>query len=251
MRHVTPRLQAPSAPAAVIWIAAALAAGGCRDQETSLLIEVLPGSIDVAALDDVSIHVAGPGLEGGERTAWVPVRGAGARPFPLTLVIHGTAGRDGPFAVAAEAHAGGALRASARAPESVALQAGRMIRRQLTLETPATPGDPRDAATADGPPAVDATMVDALAAQDVMVPAIPDAAVDRRPTTNPEMAPDAAGEPPVAPPPEGAPDAASCATCDRACLQGEMAAGDCLPVPEGTPCHGNSGMTCHGCRCGP
>jgi hypothetical protein len=260
MRHVTPRppphLRAPPviSIARPLLATAVIMALGCREEETSLLIEVVPGSVDVAALDDVAIRVTGPGLEGGQRTAWAPLRGAGARPFPLSLLIRGTAGHDGPFAIAAEAHTGGAVRASAEAGEPVSLEAGRMVRRQLTLEP--VPGSPppdagADTATVPQPPpdaGADTATVPQPPPDAGRPDTIADSAADTAPSSGPEPPPDAA-------PPDVAvrldvPPPISCEDCDQACLDPRAPPGICASLPEGTACHGNSGMACHGCRCG-
>jgi hypothetical protein len=216
--------------ARALLVTAVFLAIGCHREETSLLIEVVPGAVDVAALEDVAIRVTGPGLQGGQRTAWAPLRGAAARPFPLSLLIRGTAGQDGPFAITAEAHIAGAVRASAAAGEPVALQPGRMVRFQLTLEPVGGPPPPDaagdDAATIGHPP------LDAAADRAAVGQPPPDAG-----------RPDGTVRPDVAPP-------LGCEDCDQACLDHRAPAGVCTPVPDGTACHGMSGMACHGCRCG-
>jgi hypothetical protein len=241
----------------------ALLAGSCHDDETAIVVEVLPGQVDVSALDDVVIRVSGPGLEG-ERLARATLHGEQARPFPLTLVIRGDAGQDGPFTLGAEAHGGGAVKAAASAPTPVSFEAGRVVRRELVLALIGAAGG----ADASAPPP--STMVDGSADAGSPAeagPAAPTGGSMGSPGTGGATgtggAPETGGEPATggapgtggatgtggAPGTGGAGPAASCESCDPACVLADVPAGVCLRAPEGTPCHGNSGMECRQCQC--
>jgi hypothetical protein len=50
------------------------------------------------------------------------------------------------------------------------------------------------------------------------------------------------------PPGDGGGNGNKCDGCDKMCVVGSGAS--CTPAPDGTRCHGNSGMTCQRCQCG-
>jgi hypothetical protein len=58
--------------------------------------------------------------------------------------------------------------------------------------------------------------------------------------------PDARRDPDAA---VGGPPTGSCDGCDRECMLVNLPLGVCMPAPDGTACHGGSGMFCQSCHC--
>jgi hypothetical protein len=194
--------------------------GACTSSDTAIMLEVVPGAVDPATLDEVVFRVSGPGLPAEGREAHAPLRGAEARPFPLSLVIVQEQSGSGPFSARIEALASGAVRATA-AGDGIAFQSKKVVHRRFTLRDVNAP--PPDAAPPDA--ARDAT------------PPPPDVA----PPPPPDAAP-----PPIAPPPATCTRVLACVkkgapcSCDPGCRCAiACAVSECTPVcdGEGTTCN--------------
>jgi hypothetical protein len=202
-------------------VAGAVALAACGSSDTAIVLEVVPGAVDAATLDEVVFRVSGPGLPSGGREARAALRGPGARSFPLSLALVQQAHGAGPFAVHVDAYAGGVVRATAGDDGAIAFEPGSVVRHRLSLRAVMAPGAP--------PP-------DAA-------PPPPDAAPPR---------PDAAPPPPDAapPPPDAAPPPPTCMralACDKGpackCDPGCSCAATCTDKDCTPECRG-AGTTC-------
>jgi hypothetical protein len=157
-------------------LAVLVAVISCGSDETAILLEVVPGTVDPLSLDEVLFRVTGKGLDGGEGIARAPLHGSGATPFPLSLALRGRAPAAGPFTVDVEGRGGGVLRATASAGAPIAFENGTVVHQRLILHALDEPGTSPDAAAEPGTDRQDAaaaTAVDAAsgAAADSMMPA--------------------------------------------------------------------------------
>jgi hypothetical protein len=235
-------------------VLAVIVLGACSSSETAIVLEVRDGG--VAGIDDVRFAVRRVDVAEPARETVAPLSGPNAKRFPLTLVLVA----DGPgstvFEVTIEGRQAGAVVAAgipASGSSRVHFVNGQVVTHRFMLQPLVAPTNTDAGAPTEPPPASGADAGVQVA----------DAAPAPPPTTPPPTTP-----PPTTPPPGGpgqacGAGAAACAgglvciagrccvtVCQDVCLTGTCStSGTCVPVENGTPCHGNSGMTCQEGRC--
>jgi hypothetical protein len=227
---------------ALVLCLVSLAAGACRPEPTAIVLEVVPGAVDPAALDEVFIEVSGPGIDGGTRQARAALRGPEARSFPLTLALVRALEGVGPFTVRVRAYAAGVLAASAGGEDPVAFMTDKVVTLQLVLraigEQPAErpDGGPSPSRGPDASlPKADAKTLPPPPPPDVHTTA--DA--DSSPAPGDASSTADGGSPGVL---------LGCDVCDQGCVTqaGPLV---CLAAPEGTLCGNDKKESCTRCRC--
>ena len=231
------------------WLAvlATIALEACPSGETAIVLEVQAGPTS-GGLDEVLFRVRRVDVPEAEREAVAPLTGPEGKRFPLTLVLVA----DGPgvatFDVAIEGrHAGVvvAMGVPVSGTTRVEFVRGQVVTHRFVLN-PLAPDAPKPDA---GPATV--TETPPASGPDGGAP-IADAGVEGPPVVRP-----------LAGPGEACGGQSACAaglvclggrccqsTCADVCLAGTCSAtGACVPVQDGAPCHGNSGMTCRRGQC--
>jgi hypothetical protein len=243
-----------------VGVIAVVSAMACSARQTAIVLEVNKG-VAPETLEEVVFRVRRVDIADAGREAVAPVKGPGAKPFPLEVVLVSQPGSTARFDVSIEGRDGGrvmavAVPAEGEGPGPVTFVANQVIRRRYVLQPLGASHpdggqtDVADAARGTSP--MDGAAVPA-SRDAAMSPGAHDAAVDQRPPSPPEPGPGEAcggsfgvcrgGLMCVA-------GRCCVSECKDDCLAGTCStAGVCEALPNGTPCHGNSGMMCESGRC--
>jgi hypothetical protein len=217
------------------------ALSACAPAQTAIILEA-NSDLPANAVDEVAFKVRRTDLADEGREALTPLTGPDARTFPLRLVLVSDRDSAARFSVSVEGRKAGAVTATG-VPESdggpIVFVPGQVVKHSFRLR-PRSAGEAgtTSTGTAPGPDAGAAPAPSAMPAT---------------PATPPAPGPGGACGGPSGACASGLTCLAGrcCASdCRQDCLAGTCdASGVCQSLPDGTPCHGSSGMTCHQARC--
>jgi hypothetical protein len=234
-----------------IAVLAALTVAACSSRETAIVLEVSQGA--VAPLEEVRFAIQRVDVAEPVREALVPLSGENAKRFPVRLVLVNDAPGGAAFEVAIEGRQAGVVVANgipAGGSSHVEFVNGQVVTQRFVLEPLGGPANP-DA----GPATASETPAGSPADAGVQ----PFDAAPQGPAPGPPATP----PPPAGPGQACGGEAARCAgdlvcvagrccvtSCQDVCLAGTCStSGTCVALQNGTPCHGNSKMTCQDGRC--